>query len=434
LSDPVDSEIIFRKIELNVLSLPVSSAFFLSCTVYASASGSGITCCTSRSTRASSAYGRSRTQRMSSACSFSQSTEVVISLENWQSLSRTARSVPPTRLDDRRPEAGRVSGCFGYASNTTSAFSQISPHPAGRQHGIAVSLLPAPVWSCEVGFFAVFWASFHAWFLDLYYNTGAIDALLCYAFFFAALALYLNARRSEKPLNARQMAGLLVLYICALNAKEMAVQARPYTPPANNKWRKTWHNPTRLARPMTNRRRGPPGGEVLNPKRWTAGESPESAGLRGRFAGPHKDGRPIAPQAARADAGAYAQNGRFGRCMSTQAASTLQSATSGATCTSPRFPVSQFTSASFRKTMWRRQSRQKSNRRFPDGSSVPTLMDVRTVGTLHIGTMHAAYCFPFGITSSQQSQYRTLRLTMFRTYHAQSGPTLVFITLGVMVI
>jgi hypothetical protein len=62
--------------------------------------------------------------------------------------------------------------------------------------------------------FAIFLAAYHAWFVDLYYSTGTVYDLLCYAFYFAAFIAYLEGRRLWL---------VLVLYICALNAKEMAV-------------------------------------------------------------------------------------------------------------------------------------------------------------------------------------------------------------------
>jgi hypothetical protein len=57
----------------------------------------------------------------------------------------------------------------------------------------------------------------------LYFDTGFIYDVLCYFFLFAALALYLRARERDAALRPWQWTGLFVLYICALNSKEMAV-------------------------------------------------------------------------------------------------------------------------------------------------------------------------------------------------------------------
>ncbi|MGB9459101.1 MAG: hypothetical protein WCB12_23865 [Bryobacteraceae bacterium] len=57
----------------------------------------------------------------------------------------------------------------------------------------------------------------------IYFDTGFIYDVLCYFFLFAALALYLRARGGGAELRRWQWVALFVLYICALNSKEMAV-------------------------------------------------------------------------------------------------------------------------------------------------------------------------------------------------------------------
>ncbi|MGO9010199.1 MAG: hypothetical protein ACLQPN_08855 [Bryobacteraceae bacterium] len=57
----------------------------------------------------------------------------------------------------------------------------------------------------------------------IYFDTGFIFDVLCYFFLFAAFALYLRARSQGAELRRWQWAALFVLYICALNSKEMAV-------------------------------------------------------------------------------------------------------------------------------------------------------------------------------------------------------------------
>jgi hypothetical protein len=58
---------------------------------------------------------------------------------------------------------------------------------------------------------------------SLYFDTGFVYDALCYFFLFATLALYLRVRARGATLRPWQWAALLVLYICALNSKEMAV-------------------------------------------------------------------------------------------------------------------------------------------------------------------------------------------------------------------
>ncbi len=77
--------------------------------------------------------------------------------------------------------------------------------------------------SREAGFLAALFASYNTGFIDLYYNTGTIYDLLCFAFYFWALGLYVNVRKRGHFLNSRTLIAFLALYVCALNSKEMAV-------------------------------------------------------------------------------------------------------------------------------------------------------------------------------------------------------------------
>jgi hypothetical protein len=74
-----------------------------------------------------------------------------------------------------------------------------------------------------VAYLATFLAAYHAWFIDLYYSSGTVYDLLCFAFYFAAFNWYVTIRQQNRLPAAREFALLLVSYICALNAKEMAV-------------------------------------------------------------------------------------------------------------------------------------------------------------------------------------------------------------------
>jgi hypothetical protein len=75
----------------------------------------------------------------------------------------------------------------------------------------------------EIALLATLLVTYHAWLVNLYYSTGTIYELLCFAFYFAAFDYYLGIRQAGKMLNWRQWACFLALYICALNSKELAV-------------------------------------------------------------------------------------------------------------------------------------------------------------------------------------------------------------------
>lgn len=75
----------------------------------------------------------------------------------------------------------------------------------------------------ETAFLALLIAAYHAWFVDLYYSTGTIYDLLCYSFYFGSFNFYLKARAQRPILSWRELGTVSTLYVCALNAKEMAV-------------------------------------------------------------------------------------------------------------------------------------------------------------------------------------------------------------------
>jgi hypothetical protein len=73
--------------------------------------------------------------------------------------------------------------------------------------------------SREVAALACLLGAYHAHLADLYYSTGTVFDLLCFLFYFGALALYIQVR--ERAVWWRIL--VLALYLCALGAKEMAV-------------------------------------------------------------------------------------------------------------------------------------------------------------------------------------------------------------------
>ncbi len=56
----------------------------------------------------------------------------------------------------------------------------------------------------------------------LYFDTGYVYDALCYLFLFAAMLWYLAIRQRDRAPGIAETAGLLALFVCALNSKEMA--------------------------------------------------------------------------------------------------------------------------------------------------------------------------------------------------------------------
>jgi hypothetical protein len=64
--------------------------------------------------------------------------------------------------------------------------------------------------------------SYHGMLVQLFYNTGTVYDLLCATFYLIALLFYIYARSERPGLTGWQVVGLLFLYCCALDSKEMA--------------------------------------------------------------------------------------------------------------------------------------------------------------------------------------------------------------------
>ena len=77
--------------------------------------------------------------------------------------------------------------------------------------------------SREVGALACLIGAYHAHLADLYYGASTIYDLLCYFFYFLVFVRYLKIRERGLFPTWGQTVTLLVLYICSLNSKEMAV-------------------------------------------------------------------------------------------------------------------------------------------------------------------------------------------------------------------
>jgi hypothetical protein len=65
--------------------------------------------------------------------------------------------------------------------------------------------------------------AYHPGLQNLYYNTAFIYDVLCFSFYIGALIYYFRIRTSGRLLRIRENAAFLLLYLCALNAKEMAL-------------------------------------------------------------------------------------------------------------------------------------------------------------------------------------------------------------------
>jgi hypothetical protein len=129
--------------------------------------------------------------------------------------------------------------CFWSATRPAGAiyylplyhFFSLNPLP---YHVVQVSILAASIpvvyylarllaSSRSVAFFAVLLVSYHARLANLVFVGSFIYDVLCGFFYFAALTYYVHIREKGLPLGAAQLLGFLMLYVCALNSKEMAV-------------------------------------------------------------------------------------------------------------------------------------------------------------------------------------------------------------------
>jgi len=77
--------------------------------------------------------------------------------------------------------------------------------------------------SREIAMLGTFLVSYHAWFVDLYYSAGTIYDLLCYAFYLGSFLVYIGIRNRGRTPRPHEVLGISVLYVLALDAKEMAV-------------------------------------------------------------------------------------------------------------------------------------------------------------------------------------------------------------------
>jgi hypothetical protein len=110
-------------------------------------------------------------------------------------------------------------------------FFNLNPEPYRIvQVGIIGASIPIIYWLCRllttsrsVAFLGTMIVSYHPDLANLVFRGSMIYDALCGLFYFAALAYYIHVRRRGINLRPRHVAIFLMLYICALNSKEMAV-------------------------------------------------------------------------------------------------------------------------------------------------------------------------------------------------------------------
>jgi hypothetical protein len=74
----------------------------------------------------------------------------------------------------------------------------------------------------ETAFMVAFLHCHRSEFFPFYYGSGYCYDIFAFTFYFSALALYVRARSAGRMLRAWELAGVAVLYACAVNAKEAA--------------------------------------------------------------------------------------------------------------------------------------------------------------------------------------------------------------------
>jgi hypothetical protein len=77
--------------------------------------------------------------------------------------------------------------------------------------------------SWEAGVLAIVLAGFHPWLFSLYFDSGMLSDVLTFFFYYAAFTLYIGYRSKDRLPGAAQMVAILVLFVAALDSKEIAV-------------------------------------------------------------------------------------------------------------------------------------------------------------------------------------------------------------------
>jgi hypothetical protein len=114
-------------------------------------------------------------------------------------------------------------GIFGLAGFNPVPFIVLNLLVLAANIWLTYSVCRRLTGSREAGALAALLIAYHGGFAPLYFDLGYTYDVLCYFFYFSALLFYIRIRSQGRALNWRQSIACSVLYICALNAKEMAV-------------------------------------------------------------------------------------------------------------------------------------------------------------------------------------------------------------------
>lgn len=88
-------------------------------------------------------------------------------------------------------------------------------------------------------------AAYHAHMAPIVYLPAYVFDVLCFTFYFLAFTYYVSRRNVGVPLTRRQTGAFLLLYICALDSKEMAITL----PVMILIYEAIWHRPASLSFP-----------------------------------------------------------------------------------------------------------------------------------------------------------------------------------------
>jgi hypothetical protein len=92
-----------------------------------------------------------------------------------------------------------------------------------------------------VGAITALLATYHSYLAAMIYWPSFIYDVLCFTFFFLALNCYISIRQKNEQLTKRQIVIVTIIYICALESKEMAVSL----PVVLLHYELLWHAPSR---------------------------------------------------------------------------------------------------------------------------------------------------------------------------------------------
>ena len=96
-------------------------------------------------------------------------------------------------------------------------------HPVDDQSRPGVHRCRWITGSAHIAALATLMFAFHPRLVDLYWSSGTIYDILCFTFVCGSFLLYLRARANRARPGWKTVVGCLLLYVCALDTKEIAV-------------------------------------------------------------------------------------------------------------------------------------------------------------------------------------------------------------------